>query len=417
MATSPVPASIASFEPILKNIYDKRAPVLAYDEHVMLGLVPKNTKFMGKLHVQTVRFEGGQGRSAVFTKAKNNQAPNAYRDFLINRFNDFYVGTIDGEALEAAKGGDYTMAEGLEAEISGGFTTFGISLGATIYGNGDGIIGQIASGFNTPTVTLTDPSQSIKFAVGMTIGATALAGSAGVQKPGTVQIIAIDNDAGTLTVAGNWNAAGNIPTLAANDFLGVDGDLIQTIGGPFQKFPGLDGWLPAIAPVVGGPLFYGVDRGVDPVKLAGIRYNGLGASKAETWQKVMGICKQYGAKIDTGLMHPLDVAALTIGLGSEVRRIRTKANETPLVGYDGFEVVGATGTVRVYGDPDCPLGTAYGLKMDTWELRTLGKCPKFLESDGNHILRSADADAYEFRVGCRGAIRCTEPKNNVRITF
>lgn len=386
---------------LLKDIYDTDAPVLAYDRHPFLGMVQKNESFKGHLFIQTVRYEGGQGRSADFASAMGDQFPNAYVRFFIERFSDFFVGQISNEAMEAAQGDEYTMADGIESEISGGFTTLGISAATACYGDGSGVIG-IGAALLSPTVLqLSDPEDVIHFSNNMTLQVSATpVTSVSVPRAGSALITAIDDDAGTITVGAGWVAS--IPGFLATDSLFVKGDLNA-------KFPGLLGWIP---PVVTAVPFDGVDRSVNPVKLAGFRLNGNGNAKSDVWQKFTARAAKYSAKIDTGFMNPLDLADLTTSIGSQVRRINTKATETPLVGYKGVEIVGSYGTINCYADPDCPQGLAWGLKMDTWELRSLGKMPRFFGGDGNKILRSATADAVEYRLGYRAALRCKAPKDN-----
>jgi hypothetical protein len=55
------------------------------------------------------------------------------------------------------------------------------------------------------------------------------------------------------------------------------------------------------------------------------------------------------------------------------------------------------------------------LEMDKWILATLGEPVKFLNLDGNRILRSATADSVEARLAFRGNLACKAPIYNVRI--
>lgn len=402
----PIAASIATLEPVLKTVYDKQATVLAFEMHALLGQMPKVEKFGGKNFQFGVRYQGGQGRSANFTKAQNNRNPNAYDDFLITRFSDYGVGSITGEAIEAAEGDINAMVEGLQAEIDGLFETSGQSASTALYRNGSGTIGQGATLLDPVTLQLADPTAAMYFGKGMTVGSSPTDGS-GPQNVGTVKLAKIDEQTGTLTAEAPGWAAG-IAGFAATDFLFVDGDYNA-------KAPGLLGWIPPVAPTTGDN-FYGVDRSVDVVKLAGMRIDGGGAPLEETWQKAMALAQRFSAKIDKGYMHPEDLSRLTISLGSQVRRIDAKATDAR-VGYAGVEVVGPTGPVQIFGDADCPKGRAWGLKMSTWEYKTLGKMPRFLDHDGLRILREATADAYEFRIGYRGAPICRSPKDNISITW
>jgi len=412
----PTPASIGSLSAVLKTVYDKQAEVIAFDSHPFLGRVPKSDKFGGENHVQTVRFVGGQGVSTKFTSALNNRTPNSYRKFVITRFSRYGIGSITGESIMAAKGDLYTMANGLESEIEGLFTTIGIQSAADLYRSGSGTIGRGNGGALTTTFVLNDtltlavPSDAIHFGVGGTYETSPTDGG-GPANVGSVNLVAVDMIKGTLVASVAWNVA--IAGFATSDFIAPEGNY-SLIGTNQTCMPGLAAWIPPVAP---GPLdnLFGVNRSVAPVELAGQRINGNGDPREETWQNAMALCARFGAKITDGYMHPADLAKLTISLGSQVRR-EEKATNTN-VGYQSVEVSGPTGTVKIFGDPDCPEGIAYGVKLSDWELMSLGKMPMFLMLDGSRILRESTADAYEYRIGYYAALRCKVPKNQISITW
>lgn len=406
-------ASTTTLAPVLKTTFEKRAAVLAYDNHPLLGLVPKNENFKGKNFVQTVNFSQANGRSATFANAQANKTANAYRDFTITRVTDYGLGSIDGEALEAAEGEAFTMAEGLESEIAGMFTTIGISLAAALYRKKSGTIAQVGAYVAAAlSFTLAQPLDVVHFAVGMTIGSSPTDGT-GAQNVGAGVISAIDEDTGTIFSTVAWDAA--IAGFAAADFLFVDGDYNA-------KISGLASWIPQTAPTAGDN-FFGVDRSVMPTRLAGQRYDGLGGPKDQTLQKALSFGFVRGSMFTHLFANPDDVSDITIGLGSnKVQQLNEKAVGAPTIGYDGFLIVG-TGNgrpIKVYPDPDCPKGQAWLLKLDTWELRTLGKAPRFLEYGAlgdKAILRAANEDSVEYRTGYRGQLRCKEPLHNCHITW
>jgi hypothetical protein len=412
----PTPASIGSLSAVLKTVYDKQAEVIAFDSHPFLGRVPKTDKFGGDNHVQTVRFVGGQGVSTKFANALNNRTPNSYRKFIITRFSRYGIGSITGEAIEAARGDLFTMANGLESEIEGLFTTIGIQSAADLYRSGSGTIGRGNGGALTTTnvandtLTLAVPSDAIHFGVGQTLGSSLTDGSA-LENAGTVNLVGVDMITGTLVANVAWNVG--IAGFTTADYLFPDGNY-SLLGATATCMPGLAAWIPQVPP---GPTdsFFGVNRSVAPVELAGQRIQGNGDPREETWQNAMALCARFGAKITDGYMHPTDLAKLTISLGSQVRR-EEKATNTN-VGYESVSISGPTGTVKVFGDPDCPEGLAYGVKLSDWELMSLGKMPRFLMLDGNRILREATADAYEYRIGYYAALRCKVPKNQISIAW
>jgi len=57
------------------------------------------------------------------------------------------------------------------------------------------------------------------------------------------------------------------------------------------------------------------------------------------------------------------------------------------------------------------------LQMDTWTLNSLGAAPHILDLDGNRMLREANNDAYEVRVGFYGNLSCNAPGYNSRVAL
>jgi hypothetical protein len=401
-------ATTTSLSAVLKTLYPQSAiKELCYDNNPLLGLVKKKTDFGGKNGTVSLRYAAQGGRSSVFATAQTNRSPNLYEDFIITRAKDYAVGGIDTEALRAAKGNKNALIEGLEAEMKGLTYSITRSLCASLYGNGGGAVGQIASGSASTTITLTNPADVVWFEVGDVIEASDDDGTTGSLHAGSNEITAVDRDAGTLTAAVQWDTA--ITGLGANDYLFHAGDF-------GAKLTGLAGWLPASAPT-SGDSFFGVDRSADTVRLAGIRFNGAGGPIEEVLQGAMARAFREGARVDTVLMNPVDMNSLTISLGSRTQYIRATSGDMPEVGYEAAKIVAPSGSAKVIADPNCPQGTAYGLQMDTWTLWSLGDCPGFLDDDGNKMLRDSDADSLQVRLGYYANLYCDAPGFNVRITL
>lgn len=404
-------ATILSLNSVLKQLYpQKTIREICYENHPLLGLIPKNTMFGGKNLVLANRYGTQQGRSAQFSDAQAAKSPNLYAGFTLTRVSDYSLGSIDGESIRAARGDKNALVEGLDAEIRGSLYAITRSLSWSLYGNGGGAIGRTnTAAFGVNTIQLTEPADVVHFEVGQVITASATDGTTGTIKPGSVTLTAIDRDAGTLTTGpGFWNAG--IPTIAQNDYLFVKGDF-------GRKVRGLPAWIPATAPVAGDS-FFGVDRSVDPSRLGGLRLNGGGAPIEEVLQAAMSKVYLNGATISHIFMNPIDMNLLTTALGSKTVYVKDVSKDEPSIGYRGVHIVGEIGDVKVFADTDCPKGIAFGLKLDTWKLHSLGECPGFLEEEGSmRILRESNSDAYEFRMGYYAQVGCEAPGYNIRITL
>jgi hypothetical protein len=204
-----------------------------------------------------------QGRSATFSTAQANKTNSQLKDFVLTRAKDYSLASIDNETLEASKGNANAFLEAATTEIDGAIHSAARSLAVAMYGTGSGKIGQIASGQATATITLTDIESITNFEKGMTLVVSTTDGG-GVVKAGDAVVVGLDRDLGTVTFGAALNTY--IATVAANDYIFVDGDYDA-------KIKGLLAWLPSTAPG-GGDNFFTVNRSSDASRLAGIRVDG-----------------------------------------------------------------------------------------------------------------------------------------------
>ncbi len=92
-------------------------------------------------------------------------------------------------------------------EIDGAIHSCARSLAVALYRSGSGSIGVISAASNvaTATITVSDLESITNFEKSMVLQSSATDGTGSV-RAGTVTILALDRDLGTITVTGNWNA-------------------------------------------------------------------------------------------------------------------------------------------------------------------------------------------------------------------
>ena len=402
---------------VLKERYSKKKlNTLEYVDNPFHALVPKDENLGGKSHVWGVRGAVSSTRSATFASGQSggNASSSIYKRFVAPHYNDFAFAYISGDAIESAKGDENALIDILTAEIDGAILSATRSLAIAEYKNGGGARGQISSGSTvaSQTITLANPFDITNFEVGMVLQSSTTDGTTGAVKGGTVTIGAMDRDAGTLTTAsGNWNAGGNIPTVATSDFLFMQGDF-------GAMMPGLLGYLPTTAPAVGGgDSFFTVDRSSDPVRYAGLRVVGNGAPMEETILVAAARLAREQAKPDTLLMNPEDWANLEKALSGKVIYDRAVAMDAPDIGFEAIKIRGPKGPIKCVADVNCPKGTGFMLQLNTWTLMSIGKAPKIFDLDNLEMLRQATSDSYEVRVGYRATLRCDAPGWNANIQW
>lgn len=395
---------LSSFAPALKVLYsDQRVNNLVYKDHPFMAMLPKKEDFFGKTYPIPIIYGNPQGRSATFSRAKNNKGSSKLKEFSLVRKKDYSLASVDNETAEASENDKGAFLTAIKTETDGAFGSAGNSMSSALFGSGSGSIGQIAAISTTTiandTVTLADTENIVYFEVGMFIDFSLTdGGGAGVKAGAKPEIIAVDRDAGTIQFDQDIVT---VNTAAVNDYLFVDGDYDL-------KLSGLEAWLPTTAPTAGDN-FFGVDRSADPVRLAGVRVNAAALPIEEALIKLQTRVCREGGNPDVTLVNYSRWEELQKALGSKVQYMVTTAFGNAQIGFQGIQVKTNKGFMNVIADPFMKGDKAYALTMKTWKLCSLKKAIRILQLDGNRWLRESDADANELRVGGYSQLGCNAP--------
>jgi hypothetical protein len=355
-----------------------------------------------------MRVTNPQGRSSTFANAQAQKNPSNYKKFSLTRVKDYSLASIETEAILASETNPGAFLQLATAEIDGAMESLKRAIGWSLYGDGSGALGSVASvsSANPEVITLSNVEDIVKFEVGQTIqarsGGTTRLFATGVA---SAVITNVDRDNGTITL-GAVDNSGNTDTIVANDTLNVVGDYNA-------KLSGLAAWIPSSAP--GATPFFGVDRSIDTTRLGGIRVTSTGKPIEEA---LVDAARRVGRE---GLGSPDKVfcgfskyASLEKSLGS---KIRYNDVEVAGINFRGIEVSGPAGTMTVIPDRDCPENRMYMLDMSTWGLYSLKEPIMLLDQDGNKMLRESSADAHEVRVGGYFQLGNTSPGSNAVLVF
>lgn len=348
-----------------------------------------------------------QGRSSVFSTAQANQSAVQIQSFLLTRKSDYSIATIDNQTMLASATDKMAFLEGAKLVIDGAIRSIVLSLASAEFRSGTGSIGRISS-ISTGVITLSSASDVVQFEVNQVLQANATDG--GTPRAALGYVIAVNRSGGTVTVAstGLGGAAATPSGWTANDYLLVQGDVNN-------KISGLAAWLPATAPT-SGDNFYGVDRSVDTVRLAGVRYDGSAQSIEECLVDSSALLAREGGKPDVCVMNYASYAALEKSLGSKVQYVDMKGPGE--IAFRGIMVNGASSMIKVFPDRSCPALTGYLLQMSSWSLNSLGDAPQILRyGDGLEMLRVYNADAGEVRVGYYANLATNAPGWNASLVL
>lgn len=400
--------NLTAMNAALKELYDGQVVEnLVYSDNPFLAMVPKKTDFGGKYKPIPIITGVSQGRSATFSNAQGNQSPVQIQSFLLTRVSDYSLATIDNQTMLASRTDKMSFLEGAKLVVDGAFRSITNSLASALFRSGTGSIGQVGS-VSTGVITLSNPADVVQFEVNQVLQANATDG--GTPRAALGYVIAVNRSAGTVTVSatGLGGSAGTPASWAPADYLLVQGDVNA-------KVKGLAAWLPTSAPT-SGDNFFGVDRSQDVTRLAGIRYDGSAQSIEESLIDSSSLLAREGGKPDVCITNFASYAALEKSLGSKVQYVDMKGPAD--IAFRGIMVNGANSMIKVFPDRNCQPQKAYLLQMNSWTLNSLGDAPQILRyGDGLEMLRVANADAGEVRIGYYANLSCNAPGYNANVTL
>jgi hypothetical protein len=406
-------ATITALTNILKTRYDQKVfHQLFYRKAPFIGQIEKDEKFGGNNARISLRYGAPQGGSFQMPIAMANVTSSSDVAFLLTRSRDFQVSGISGEALAAGDGDENTIYNTLRGEMEGSMRNLNRSLQIHSWRNGGGQRSQLNNSSTATTVgTLKQAADVTGFEVQMKCdlanddGYNQGGALGGVLAGGPLTVLAVDRVNGTVT----FNA--NISTLTGSttsSYIFRNGDYSL---GP----SGVGRWITSYTPTTGDSQF-GVDRSVDPVRLAGVRYAGNGGNKEETIIDAAELAGREGAEDLVCFLNNLDRADIIKSLGSKAIYEPVNSSDGD-IGYRALNIEGPDGTIKVFSEVNVPRGTFFLLDMSTWLLKSAKGVPRILDDDGLKMLREANNDGYQWRMGGYFNYACEAPGYNLNGTW
>lgn len=403
---------ITAATPVLKQYYTPMKVESLVFTSPTLAVLPKDTGGSGSAYIGAIRSAITNAVSFDDATAFTATGASVYKQWSCPWRSGYARALVSGEVLDKTGNDKGAFVKAVISETEGAYMAVGQQIGAALFANGGGALGKLGSGTVGSTVlTLANASYAINFRAGQVLKAATTDGTSGSLKNGTVTLAAVDLFTGDLTATGNWSAG--ISTIANTDYLFALGDF----GLAFQGIPA---WIVGPTARAAGVLsttFNGVDRTVDPIRLAGVPYSGNGAPKKESLVQLGMMLHRMGAKPTHIVLNELDFADVVKDLTTNTRIVTETAYKNPQIGFSAVEYVAPFGSVKIMTDPFCPQGTGYILDMKTWKLASMGQVPKVDFIDKLNWLRTAGADSYEFRTLYRCATYCSMPGHNGVVEF
>jgi hypothetical protein len=290
---------------------------------------------------------------------------------------------LDGPSMQRAslkgKGAFYDF---VTKHVDSTLEEFGARLAFDLFGDGNGIRGQIAAGGITGNVfTLAGARTADKFKRGMPLGAaTGATGLTGV-RVGSTFVTKVNRSANTIEV----DDATDIASLAAGDYLFV-------VGEPGTCIEGMGLCTPLTAPTSGN-LFRGVERTNDLEALAGSRINNTALNVDEVLGDLAVEVHCLNKKLTRGVMHPVKFQEVVKRLGAKVEYTNPGGNAD--IGFESITIHAAGAAMRIVSDPDCPFTVTRAWNPRSHKLVYLGDSPV-------HWIRTAGGGQYQWSTSTDG---------------
>ena len=366
----------ASILAMLKVYYKKEGiENLLFRNSPLLKKIKKE-RVEGKEQRFAAMYARGGAAGGDFTAAKTQAATVAQTaEFCVTPGQLFSVYTMNAKEVAASRSnaGAYMRVGG--AKMFAASESFRKTLAAALYGAGYGELCAVPSGgwtltANTDT-TVTLPEDAImKIDVGSKLVIKATRETAETSAQNTLTVKAINGTTVTVTPSGDTDATQAYIVCLAGSMSG-NSPLLPV---------GLDGWLPVKAKRTGetwtgfiDDLFFGVDRSVNPDRLAGAFYNGTGASEAKKSciMKLIKSLRRQGSLCDMIVMNDDDFLAFSAELettNTYFTATSTKEKKTANVGFSNITAAFSTNYIEnCIDDPYCPKGRFYVLSSDAVE--------------------------------------------------
>lgn len=372
---------------IMKRTYsDDASNEVATRDHPSYYELPKEKGLTGEDFRYTVHTGNPQSISGTIgnaqTAANGNSGKIQGEQFAAEPTLKYGVLKLDGPSMQrAALKGKGAFYDFVTKHVDTMLEEFGGRLAFDLFGDGNGVRGQIAAGGITGNViTLAGARTADKFKRGMIIGSSANADGSAPQA-GSTYITKIDRAGNKITVA---DAAG-IAGLAAGQYLFAWGE-------PGTCIDGMGLCTPLTAPTAGN-LFRTVERTNDLEALAGSRIDNTGLYPEDVLGDLAVEVHCLNHRLTRGVMHPVKFQEAVKRLGAKVEYTNPGGNAD--IGFESITIHAAGAAMKVMSDPDCPFTITRGWNPRSHKLVYLGEKPV-------HWIRTAGGGQYQWSTSTDG---------------
>ncbi len=376
----------------------------------LLAEIPKTADFVGSQQ-DCVIMHDHMSVGSTIGEAVDMRSHPKFKKFSVTRAAGYSFGRVENEAIAASRDGG-AFKQMLEEAMESAMDGLNKWIAGQVYGDGYGVVATISSvSTDTPAaatdrILLKNKADVLKFSVGQFIhinsSATAPAGGTARGATETYEVTKLDMDNGYVYVSGDTDTTS---PAQVNDSIYFA--TTKALAGAGRYIKGLGAWIPLTSPS-SGESFLGVDRSVDPTRLAGHRLSDTSLPVKQAIQKLAMMIRLNNGAPDRAYMSPTQGYQLAQELGSQIVR---DPGGVGLDGFDGFRFHTAGGNVTCMFDPACPEDRVYVGKLSALRLSHLRGLPHFVDEDGMRARQSATStgDFVEFSLRFWGNLIVKQP--------
>lgn len=417
-------AQFADVQYQLERLYRTKGYIadLSFKYDAFMGLLKKRAKkgatVGGQADMVPVQFDGA-GVVSNTTGIMGTGAPSQGQQFAVTPVQLSNLAQLNVLAAAAGVSSIGAIVKPLKHEIDSAIRKVGKSASIQLWSSGFPFYGQVSAPGASTTLTLVDPDDVIKFSVG-DILMFAPDPSTSAARAGTLTVLNVHGNAGTLTMSANVNT---VTSIATNDYIFIT-NTRQTGASPSAiGITGVQGWLPATA----GTLF-GVNQALDD-RLIGMVATGALADIESAFIDGIAQVLTYsanGAEDITAFMHPKMWAYLAKAMQAKTVAVITaqpmsKKGRDGSVSFSGFKVATPSGVIDVFTPQFCPKNKIFMLNMTTWELVGWGvEFPSIIANPvgaAPPIFMDPTTGTISCAVGGFPQLECDAPGFNLTITL
>ena len=278
----------------------------------------------------------------------------------------------------------------------------------------------LASGTDSSGVqTLTSADDTRNFFEGMVLEVSADDGSSAthglIASAGLGYVIAVDHDAGTVTVSATSGGAAGTPAnwtgtmyyFRYGDFQGESAYIAYNIIDSIQE------WVPIATP--SATAFRNINRTTNVAALSGVRLATAEqtGSNVNRMRRLATKVNRVGYRVGGEMAFwcsPTQWENTAVEL--ESKGIRDLTMKEAITGLEAIKIRTPMGTVPLLPGPCFPNTGCWLLSRNSMKLYTCGSHPEIMTEDGQRILRTASEDKYEIRLNGIAALCVRAPGAN-----